>query len=187
MQSQVNEIDGGGEKAYEVTEVRQTMVAVEAGSVLLVFGVLLTQFGISFLIGAHSHLTSQTMFLLDLLHDQHALCGRRTEPLRVQTGHDHGHKEQTHLLRLESVREAWYYSGGKKQMHKVLMGHLYALMPVQQFSRVIHGIYGQIDCISTQQTIEIKWEQFALHKTERVHGHLGDQHKTWGWKKKELG
>lgn len=65
-------------------------------------------------------------------------------------------------------------------MHKVLMGHLYALMPVQQFSRVIHGIYGQIDCISTQQTIEIKWEQFALHKPERVHGHLGDQHKTWG-------
>lgn len=106
MQSQVNEIDSGGEKAYEVTEVRQTMEAVEVGPVLLVFGVLLTQFGVSFLIGAHSHLTSQTVFLLDLLHDQQALCGRRTEPLRVQTGHDHGHKEQTHLLRTESVREA---------------------------------------------------------------------------------
>ncbi len=41
---------------------------------------------------------------------------------------------------------------------KRLIGHLYALMPVQQFSRVVHSIYGQIDCISTQQTVEINWE-----------------------------
>lgn len=60
------------------------------------------------------------------------------------------------------------------------MCHLYALVPVQQLSGVIHGIYRQIDCISTQQTVEIKREQLALHETVRVHGHLGDQHKTWG-------
>lgn len=60
------------------------------------------------------------------------------------------------------------------------MCHLYALVPVQQFSGVIDRIYGQIDCITAQQTVEIKREQLALHKTKHVHGHLGDQHKTWG-------
>lgn len=58
------------------------------------------------------------------------------------------------------------------------MCHLYALVPVQQFSGMVHGIYGQIDCVTAQQTVEIKREQLALHETERVHRYLGDQHKT---------
>lgn len=99
MEGQVNEIDGSGDKAYKVAEVGQTMVAVEGGPVLLVFWVLFTEFGVSFLIGAHTHLIPQTMFLLNLLHDQHALCGRRSKPLHIQTSHDHSHKEQSHLLR----------------------------------------------------------------------------------------
>ncbi len=109
MEGQVNEIDGSGEKAHKVAEVGQTMVAVEGGPVLLVFWVLFTEFGVTFLIGAHTHLIPQTVLLLDLLHDQHGLGGRRSKPLHIQTGHDHGHKEQSHLLRKikQSAREAW--------------------------------------------------------------------------------